>query len=144
MQECGECTLCCKLLELHEIPSKIGEWCKYCDKTKGCSIYVGKPKECDTYKCMWLEMENVGVELRPDKSHIIFNKASDKTICAMQDPDYKLDSLVMQQIKEFNKQGYSVVIRKNEMYYTYLTKGHTLKEAKRDIDGRSKLHRRLN
>ena len=91
---------------------------------------------------MWLQMENVGAELRPDKSHIIFDKTSDKTICARQDADYKLSKLVMQQIKEFNKQGYSVVILRDEMKYVFLTNGHTLGDVKRDIDDRSKLHRR--
>ncbi len=144
MRKCGSCSLCCKLLELHEIPSKIGEWCEYCDPKSGCQIYSGKPKECETYKCMWLQMENVGAELRPDKSHIIFDKTSDKTICARQDADYKLSKLVMQQVKEFNKQSYSVVILRNEMKYVYLANGHTLDGVKRDIDDRSKLHRRFD
>ena len=91
---------------------------------------------------MWLQMENAGIELRPDKSHIIFDKASDKTICARQDPDYELSELVMQQIKEFNKQGYSVAIFKVEVAYVHLAKGHTLDQVKRDIHDRSKLYRR--
>ena len=144
MQKCGECTLCCKMLELHEIPSRIGEWCDHCDPINGCSIYSGKPEECETYKCMWLQMEYAGIELRPDKSHIIFNKASNKTICARQDTDFELNGLVMQQVEEFKKQGFSVVIRRDEMHYVYLAEGHTLNEAKRDINDRSKLHRRLD
>jgi hypothetical protein len=93
---------------------------------------------------MWLQMENPGIELRPDKSHIIFNKTSDKTICARQDPDYELSKLVMQQIKEFNKQGYSVAVLRVEMKYVYLANDHTLDQVKRDIHDRSKLHGRLD
>ena len=139
MQKCGGCTLCCKMLELHEIPSKIGEWCKHCDPKKGCMIYAGKPEECETYKCMWLEMENAGIELRPDNSHIIFNKASDKTICGRQDTDYELNKRAEQQIKEFNRQGYSVAVLRDEMKYVYLTDEHTMDDVKKDIDNRSKL-----
>lgn len=91
---------------------------------------------------MWLQMENAGIELRPDKSHIIFNKTSDKTICGRQDPGYELSKLVMQQIKEFNKQGYSVVILRDEIKNVYLVNGHTLDQVKRDIYDRSKLHGR--
>ncbi len=36
--ECGECNICCKLLETHDMPSKRGEWCEYCNPNEGRSI----------------------------------------------------------------------------------------------------------
>ena len=69
----------------------------------------------------------------------IFNKASDKTICGRQDTDYELNKRAEQQIKEFNRQGYSVAVLRDEMKYVYLTDEHTMDDVKKDIDNRSKL-----
>ena len=91
--ECGECNLCCKLLETHDVISKIGEYCQYCDK--GCSIYSVRPKECRDYYCMWSQMSHAGIELRPDKSGIIFDKMSGDVITARLDVDAKIKDLVI-------------------------------------------------
>lgn len=131
--ECGNCTLCCKLLETHDIQSDIGVYCKHCDLTEGCTIYSGRPKECSAYKCAWLQMENVGIELRPDNSHVIFDRIADKTICARQDSDYELSELVINQIKQFNKQNFSVLLLCGNLKSVHLTKGHTMKEVKKDF-----------
>lgn len=145
MRQCGSCTLCCKLLEIHDIPSKIGEWCTKCDKTRGCTIHPTRPQECRDYQCMWSQMpETVSAKLRPSKCHIIFDKLSEQTICGMQDPDYEQHKWTALQIKEFIKQGYSVIIRvKNDNYY-YLASGHSRKDIMRDFNDSSKLYNRSN
>ena len=130
---CGECTLCCKLLETHDIPSKIGVYCEHCDILLGCTIYSGRPKECSVYKCMWLQMENAGIELRPDKSHIIFDRISDKTICARQDFASLLSNKVINQIKRFNEEGFSVIVLYGNSKKVYLTKNQSLENVKRDF-----------
>jgi hypothetical protein len=98
---------------------------------------------------MWSQMDYVGIELRPDNSHIIFDKASDRTICAAQDPDYELNDLVKSQIQAFLKEGFSVVIIKKDKKLIYVAEGHSFEEAKTDVlrraeRGRAKLHRRFN
>jgi hypothetical protein len=142
--ECGGCTLCCKLLELHEIPSDRGVWCSECDPKKGCKIYTVRPDECKQFRCMWLQMENVGIELRPDKSHVIFSKMSDEVICGDHDPDYEVNKRVKGQIRSFNKQGFSVGMIRGKEKIIYLSKGHKFKEVAKVIDDRAKLYRRLN
>ena len=130
--KCGKCTLCCKLLETHDIKTNRGEICPYCNEW-GCMIYNDRPKECREYKCMWLQMDDIGIEMRPDKCHVIFDRISDKTICAAQDPDYNLNDFVKRQINLFLKEGFSVVIIKGDKKTVYVSKGHSFEEAKRDV-----------
>jgi hypothetical protein len=141
--ECGECTLCCKLLETHDIKTERGEICPYCSE-KGCLIYHDRPNECREYKCMWLQMDAVGIEMRPDKSHIIFDKISDTTICAIHDPDYEISKFVIGQIASFNKEGYSVVIFYGKKHSVFRLPEHDYTTIMREIDDRSKLYRRFN
>jgi hypothetical protein len=133
MQECGECTLCCKLLETHDIPSPKGIYCKKCEPGIGCKIHATRPKECRKYQCMWSQMENVGIEMRPDNSHVLFDRITDDIICGAQDPDYELSDLVKAQISYFIREGFSVVIfRKNEKM-VYVSPGHSYEKVKHDV-----------
>ena len=121
--QCGECTLCCKLLETHDIASEIGVYCHHCKD--GCTIYDERPEECRTYQCMWLQMENAGEDLRPDKCGIIFDRMSDDVITARLDDDLKINDLVMSQINNFKAEGFSVLIfRGNDRKY-FLNDRHT-------------------
>jgi hypothetical protein len=111
MQPCGECSLCCKLLETHGVKSEVGEMCCFHRKGVGCSIHEARPKECREYQCMWSQMPGgISTDLRPDKLHIIFEKISDRTIFGLQDPNYAPTELAKRQAFDFVRQGYSVVI----------------------------------
>jgi len=82
---CGNCTLCCKLLNIPEFTSPAGKWCEKCDPKKGCTIYGNHPEKCKTFKCLWLL--NLGLELdRPDKSKIVmkFVKAPQDNVTQLQ------------------------------------------------------------
>lgn len=144
MQECGECTLCCKLLEIHDIPtpSPIESWCMYCEPGTGCEAYNTRPEECRQFQCMWSQMEHVGIELRPDKCHIIFTRAGEDVICARLEKDHKLSKLVMNQIKTFNKEGFSVLVFRGRASKYFLIKEHTKDYVRKIVHGRSKLHGR--
>lgn len=64
-RECGDCRLCCKVVNVEEVEDrdgvktttmrkKPGPWCKHaCDK--GCGIYETRPGACSGYRCLWLE-----------------------------------------------------------------------------------------
>lgn len=142
--DCGSCTLCCKLLETHDIQSSKGEWPKCCDPAHGCKIYSSRPKECRDYECMWLQMEKVEEELRPDNSHIIFEKVSEAVILGLQDPDYELTSIAKNQISYFIRDGFSVALINKGKKGIYLARGHTIEEVGRIINDSSELYRRLN
>lgn len=110
MMKCGECTLCCELLDIKSVDSKAGEMCKHCDK--GCMIYNKRPNECKTFNCAYLQMENVGKELRPDKCGIIFEKITDNIFLGTMDKDTKIKPIVKQQIEYFVKDGFAVILNK--------------------------------
>ncbi|MGD2072034.1 MAG: hypothetical protein PVG65_00890 [Candidatus Thorarchaeota archaeon] len=78
-------------------------------------------------------MENVGIEMRPDKSHVIFDKISNRTICASQDPKYELNEFIKGQINFFLKEGFSIVIIKGFKKTVYVANGHTFEEAKKEV-----------
>jgi hypothetical protein len=54
-RQCGDCSLCCKLLGVPEIDKPRGEWCRHCRPgSGGCSIYDDRPPICRGYLCAWL------------------------------------------------------------------------------------------
>ena len=146
MMPCGECTLCCKLLETHDekTASPIGIYCKHCDHNKGCTIYKDRPEECRIYQCMWTQMENVGEELRPDKCGVIFDRISDDVISARIEKGLKLNKLVVKQIESFNREGFSVLIFREQNSKCFLAKTHSEEYVRGIVDGHAKLHRRLD
>lgn len=86
---CGDCRLCCKVLQITEVrnapgpgyeeqadgrfaflkPS--GKWCQFAGRG-GCSVYDEKPMSCADYHCGWLQ--GIGEdEDRPDKIKVVIN-----------------------------------------------------------------------
>lgn len=95
---CGSCRMCCKLMTVkdHPVDKRDGQWCEFCDKAKGCTIYETRPETCRAFKCAWLESQELGpdgalpLELRPDKSKVIFAASTDPyVIMAYVDPGFK-------------------------------------------------------
>jgi hypothetical protein len=103
---CGDCTLCCDLFPIEELDKAANEKCKFCDK--GCTIHGDHPKACKEFECMYVQMENIPVELRPDKCHVIFEKMSDDRILGTLDARYDLTDIANRQISSFLKQGFEV------------------------------------
>lgn len=141
MQNCGECTLCCTLLELHEVPSAIGETCRHCTNT-GCAIQQTKPKECKEYQCMWSQMPDqfATLAMRPDNCGIIFDRQGDDVIAARMEEGKKLNDLLIGQINSFNKQGFSVLVFRGKDCKHFLIEGHTEQYVEELIRGRGELY----
>jgi hypothetical protein len=74
-RECGDCTLCCKLLkiEIPEIQKKEGEWCKHCNPSSGCKIYDDRPSLCRFYLCGWRAFSWLGDHWKPNKCGLLIN-----------------------------------------------------------------------
>ena len=138
MRLCEECNLCCKLLETHDIPSRIGEYCNHCEN--GCKIYDKRPEECRTYQCMWSQMEKVSDDLRPDKCGIIFDRITDDVIAARIDEGLKLNGLLVAQVEYFKKEGFSVIIFRGKDKKFFLNDGHTEEYVMEAVHGSTKLH----
>jgi len=71
-RECGECSLCCKVVEIEETESPRNEWCKHCDPGKaGCTIHSERPDSCRNCDCLWLQ-GMFDDEHKPDKTGVVF------------------------------------------------------------------------
>lgn len=140
MRQCGDCTLCCKLLEIHEIPSGIGEYCQYCKVGSGCMIYEARPKECSDYQCMWTMMDRVSDDLRPDKCGIIFDRIAEDVITARLDEAREMTPLIEGQIKSFGAEGFSVVVFHDRKAQGYLNKGHSKEYVIGKVRGRANIY----
>lgn len=70
IRECGECSVCCKILEIPTINKPKKTTCPNVVANGGCSIYQDRPSECRTFQCIWSE-GYTGTGQRPDKSGIM-------------------------------------------------------------------------
>jgi Fe-S-cluster containining protein len=64
-RECGECTLCCKLLGVESIGKDAGVWCAHCTSRHGCAIYDSRPEECRNFICAWLQSPALDERWKP-------------------------------------------------------------------------------
>jgi len=115
--ECGECTLCCTLLDIPWMDSKAGEPCKFCDK--GCTIHETKDERCSEYMCAYNQAEIASQKMRPDNCGVIFEKLEDDLMFGTINPEHKDFSFMSGQIDSFLKEGINVVVSKNGKSTTY-------------------------
>lgn len=123
--ECGECTLCCKLLPIKELNKPANELCRFC--SNGCTIHDSNPAECSLFECAYFQMKKVHIDLRPDNCKVIFEKISDEVFFGTQDPDFEVTDVAKKQILSFLNQGISVLLSstKHLKPLLYLSKKHT-------------------
>lgn len=144
MQECGECTLCCQLLEIKETESNVCENCKHVIPDKGCTIYISRPQECRNFQCSWSLHKQAHKNMRPDKCHMIFENINENIVLGTLDPNYKLNDLLMAQIQAFQQAGNSIVLQLwNEpvkIIPVNTTAEIVWKTIKEKMDDRTKLH----
>jgi hypothetical protein len=79
---CGDCNMCCKLLDVVELSKPANQWCVHCEIGKGCRIYDMRPVPCRDFECLWLEsqreMRPLPAELRPDRCKMMLTFAQNR------------------------------------------------------------------
>lgn len=70
-RSCGTCTLCCKIMRIDAFQKPRGTWCAKCRPGKGCSIYADRPEECRSFRCGFLQLQELGEEWRPSRSKFV-------------------------------------------------------------------------
>ena len=70
-RRCSDCSLCCKVLDIPEIPKPADQWCTHCKPGHGCTIYESRPLVCRGFACQWLVDGSFGDEWRPTKSKMV-------------------------------------------------------------------------
>jgi hypothetical protein len=76
-RECGECTLCCKVMAIEQIAKPVSAWCPHCKPGRGCLIYADRPDECRSFNCMWLVNDRLDERWRPSKSKLVLTTSED-------------------------------------------------------------------
>lgn len=77
---CADCTGCCIVFEVKDVPKPFGEPCKHIGQTLfgiGCQIYEERPDACRRYVCLYLDsqrrtdVEKFPESMRPNISHCV-------------------------------------------------------------------------
>jgi len=70
-KQCGECSLCCKLLDIYELEKPRDQWCQHVVKRQGCAIYGTRPPSCQNFRCLWLMDPRLGDLWKPNKCKMV-------------------------------------------------------------------------
>jgi hypothetical protein len=76
-RECGDCTLCCKVMAIEELAKPAGAWCRDCKPGRGCLIYADRPPECRSFSCLWLVDDRLDQHWKPSKSKLVLTTSED-------------------------------------------------------------------
>jgi hypothetical protein len=73
-RQCGQCSLCCKLLHVVELNKPANQWCGHCKPgSGGCTIHAKRPNICREYFCGWMLTRNVGDDWYPLRCHMVIS-----------------------------------------------------------------------
>jgi hypothetical protein len=70
-RECGDCSLCCKVLRIPELEKPRHEWCPHIVLKRGCGIYDDRPPSCRNFVCLWLLDERFDEQWKPSKCKMV-------------------------------------------------------------------------
>jgi hypothetical protein len=76
-RQCGECSLCCKVMWIEALSKPVGAWCPHCAPKRGCAIYDGRPSECESFNCVWLVNELLDERWKPSKAKFVLTTSDD-------------------------------------------------------------------
>lgn len=124
MSGCSSCALCCKVLEVVDLPTPkpCGQWCSHAKPGRSpgaCTIYETRPESCSAFECVWLlsqsRPEDVMPEaLRPDRCHAVLTAVpGESTLVVHMDPGYPnawKEGALNQVIKTFMENGGQVAL----------------------------------
>jgi hypothetical protein len=70
---CGECGLCCKVLEFPELKKPRDVWCRHFVKGEGCGVHADRPQSCRDYQCTWTWAAPLDARWRPDRAGFVLH-----------------------------------------------------------------------
>lgn len=79
-RECGDCTLCCKLLPIPELKKPAAVKCAYQRHGKGCTVHGTdkQPHACKLWYCRWLLNDDMAHMSRPDRARYVIDMLPDE------------------------------------------------------------------
>ena len=110
---CGDCSLCCKLLEIDELKKPACVWCAHVKhQHNGCSIYPERPKSCVEFKCLWL-LDLVNEDRSPLRTKVVVrigNSVFGETVYLHEDVEGYARRWFSRHITGWLTKGFSIVI----------------------------------
>lgn len=76
-RQCGDCTLCCKVMAIEQLGKPASAWCPHCKPGQGCRIYPKRPDECRSFNCLWRVNDLLDERWRPSKSKLVLTTSED-------------------------------------------------------------------
>jgi hypothetical protein len=79
-RQCGDCTLCCRLLPVRSLDKLAGQRCQHQSHARGCKVYArlgSVSPECRLWSCRWLVNDDTADLSRPDRSHYVLDLMPD-------------------------------------------------------------------
>jgi uncharacterized protein len=114
---CGECTLCCKVLDIVELAKPAGTLCSGCVRSVsgGCGIYATRPQVCRAYECLWKGDRAMSPQMRPDRVGTLLMEDPDsdeyRAVCDPEKPFAWLTPLIFKHLVAMAKSGRTVVAK---------------------------------
>jgi hypothetical protein len=72
-RQCGDCSLCCKVLGIPELEKPKDRWCPNFVASVGCRIYADRPPSCRSFICRWLTDPAMGPEWKPNVCKMVID-----------------------------------------------------------------------
>ena len=72
-RQCGDCSLCCKVLKIAELNKPKDVWCQNFLAGTGCGIYADRPPSCRNFVCRWLADPSLGPEWKPNVCKMVLS-----------------------------------------------------------------------
>jgi hypothetical protein len=72
-RQCGDCSLCCKVLGIPELDKPKDQWCPNFLAGTGCRIYTDRPPSCRDFVCRWLTDPAMGPEWKPNVCKLVID-----------------------------------------------------------------------
>ena len=72
-RQCGDCSLCCKVLGIPELEKPKDVWCPNFAAGAGCRIYADRPPSCRNFACQWLTDLTMGPEWKPSVCKLVLD-----------------------------------------------------------------------
>lgn len=72
-RQCGDCSLCCKVLGIPELEKPKDLWCANFATGTGCRIYLDRPPSCRDFVCRWLTDAAMGPEWKPSVCKMVID-----------------------------------------------------------------------
>lgn len=76
-RQCGDCTLCCKVMAIEQLDKPANVWCPHCNPKRGCAIYANRPDECRSFRCLWLANDRLGYSWNPARAKFVLTTSVD-------------------------------------------------------------------